>query len=147
VVLFLERGECRGEIRGFPGGKLEGDRRGGISMGAYVSSPASWRRACSFSSPSIPSRNWSSDREMWPSCESRERLSVFARCRSRRDSLMWSARRRSAFGFDMVTGCCLLDRERAGPERDDVEERGDEMQRADGLASNHAVFRLAVGVN
>lgn len=33
MVLFLERGECRGEIRGFPGGKLEGDRRGGDKYG------------------------------------------------------------------------------------------------------------------
>lgn len=68
---------------------------GGGEGGAYDSSPA-------FSRASRPSRNWSSEREMWPSWESRASLSVFARCRSRRESLMWSARRRRALGLDIL---------------------------------------------
>lgn len=40
---------------------------------------------------------------MWPSWVLGERLRDMARCRSRRESLMWSARRKSCGGFvDMV---------------------------------------------
>lgn len=67
----------------------------------YVSSPASSRRFCSACSDSRPSRNCSRDRDMWPSCESLWRLRAWALLRSSSDSLMWSASRKRAFGFDM----------------------------------------------
>ena len=41
---------------------------------------------------------------MWPSWVSLDNFRVFARCLSRSDSLIWSARRRRALGFDMVDG-------------------------------------------
>lgn len=38
---------------------------------------------------------------MWPSCESLWRLRAWALLRSSSESLMWSASRNRAFGFDM----------------------------------------------
>ena len=52
---------------------------------------------------SMPSRKDSRERDIWASWDglgSMER--EMARCRSRRESLMWSARRKSCEGFDMV---------------------------------------------
>jgi len=56
------------------------------------SAPLSDSVSC-FSKASMPSRIESSDRDMWPSWEFGSRLRLMARCRSSRDSLMWSARR------------------------------------------------------
>lgn len=70
-----------------------------------------WVRSCDscsvsedrVDSDSIPSRNDSSDRDMLESVEGLgSSFSEMALCRSRRESLMWSARRRSCDGFDMV---------------------------------------------
>lgn len=52
-------------------------------------------RICSASRASRLSRKDSSDREMWPSWEFGSRFREMARCRSSRESLMWSARRKS----------------------------------------------------
>jgi hypothetical protein len=59
-------------------------------------------RDCSASRASRPSRRESSDRDMWPSWELGSRFKEMARWRSRRESLIWSARRKSCDGFDMV---------------------------------------------
>lgn len=47
----------------------------------------------------MPDRNCSMDREICPSWLLGERLREMARCRSSRDSLMWSARRKSCGGL------------------------------------------------
>jgi len=58
--------------------------------GAYVS-PVFDNRVCSTSRVSMPSRNDSSERDMWPSWELGSMLREIALWRSRRESLMWSA--------------------------------------------------------
>lgn len=74
-----------------------------------LASPASCSRVASACSESRPSRNWSREREMWPSCceplpsaASSSRCRLLALCLSRSESLMWSARRKSWFVDDMV---------------------------------------------
>ena len=73
----------------------------------YAESPASSSRVRSFVTPSRPSRKESRDLDMCPSWEFGSRFSEIARCRSRRESLTWSARRNSWFGFDMVVRLSL----------------------------------------
>lgn len=51
---------------------------------------------------SIPSRIDSSDLDMFPSCVCESRFNVVALCRSRRDNLTWSARRKTCDGFAIV---------------------------------------------
>jgi len=51
---------------------------------------------------SKPSRRESKERDMWPSCEVGSRFREMARWRSRRESLMWSARRKYWFGLAML---------------------------------------------
>lgn len=70
----------------------------------YVVSPASSNRIRSFPRPSRPVFKSSSDRPMCPSCVVCSRFSEMARCRSRSESFMWSARRLSCLGFDMING-------------------------------------------
>ena len=60
------------------------------------SSEVSW--TCD-SSDSMPERNCSRDREIWPSWLLEGRLRERARWRSSRESLMWSARRKSCGGL------------------------------------------------
>ena len=64
-------------------------------MPGTYGSPFASSLAASASVASMPSRNNSSEREMLPSCAEGSRLSEIALWRSRRESLMWSARRYS----------------------------------------------------
>lgn len=57
--------------------------------------------------PSNPSRNDSSDLEIWPSCDVGSRFKETALCLSSRESFMWSARRKSWFGFDIANSALL----------------------------------------
>lgn len=68
----------------------------------HALSPASSRLSLWTAMFSRPARKDSREREMWPSWEFGSRFREMARCRSRRESLMWSARRKSWFGFDMA---------------------------------------------
>jgi hypothetical protein len=54
----------------------------------------------------MPERSVSRERDIWPSWVLGDRLSEMALWRSRRESLMWSARRNSCGGFvvDMAAG-------------------------------------------
>lgn len=70
----------------------------------YDVSPASCNRTRSAVTFSSPSFSESSEREMWPSCEVGSSLSDIARCRSSKDSLMWSARRKYWLGFAIFAG-------------------------------------------
>lgn len=72
------------------------------SEGTYVVSPASSRLSLSTAMFSRPARKDSRDLDMCPSCEFGSRFREIARCRSRSDSLMWSARRKSWLGLDMA---------------------------------------------
>ena len=68
----------------------------------YAESPACSNRARSFEMPSSPSRSESSDLEMCPSWELGSRFNEIARCRSKRESLIWSASRKSWLGLDIA---------------------------------------------
>lgn len=68
----------------------------------YAVSPASSRLSLWTAMFSRPARKDSREREMWPSWEFGSRFREMARWRSRRESLMWSARRKSWFGLDMA---------------------------------------------
>ncbi len=71
-------------------------------MVKYSLSPDSCRRSTSCAKSSIPVLKDSRERDMCPSWEFGERFSAIARCRSRSESLMWSARRKSCEEFDIV---------------------------------------------
>jgi hypothetical protein len=73
-------------------GNLEGCLGARKTYSSLVSS------ACD-SRDSMPDRNCSSDLEIWASWALGERLSDMARCRSSKDSLMWSDRRNSCGGL------------------------------------------------
>lgn len=66
---------------------------------AYDVSPVSDNRILSWVTFSSPSRSDSSDREICPSCDVGSRFNDIARCRSNKESLMWSARRKYWFGL------------------------------------------------
>lgn len=68
----------------------------------YASSPSSPRRTTWFVIPSMPERKDSRERVMCASWEVGVRFREIARWRSRRESLMWSAKRNSWDGFDIV---------------------------------------------
>ena len=90
-----EAGVLIEEVGGFSEvlGQLDGFRE--WQMGFPYGSEASAKLRYSASNFSRPSRIESRDREMWPSCVVGSRLREMARCRSRRESLMWSASRYS----------------------------------------------------
>jgi hypothetical protein len=74
----------------------------GLDIRAYNESPLCSSRTRSFVTPSKPSRMDSRDFDICPSWEFGSRFNDMARCRSRSESLIWSASRKSWFGFDMV---------------------------------------------
>lgn len=78
-----------------------------INIRDYVSYGSSFssRRAICISSDSIPSRRDSKERDISPSCELGSSLRDIALCRSRRDSFMWSASRKSCDGLLIVATC------------------------------------------
>ena len=61
----------------------------------------------------MPDSSWEREREVWLSCEDWSMLRVMARWRSRRESLMWSARRKSWDGLVDMAGACALAGDRA----------------------------------
>lgn len=92
-------------------------RRG--SWEVMDSSGLSW--TCD-SSDSIPERNCSSEREIWPSWLFGERFREMARCRSSNESLMWSASRKSCGGFvDMLGVVGRMQRSEEGTMRRSLE--------------------------
>lgn len=105
VVLFLQRRDGVFKVRGsteIPSHISNHYTSKRFGCETHVASPASSNRALSPFNASNPSRNCSSDRDRWPSCVSLSRLRLWARWRSSRESLTWSARRKSWFGLDML---------------------------------------------
>lgn len=72
-------------------------------VSTHASSPSSPRRMTSFVMPSMPVRKDSRERVMCASWEVGVRFKEMARWRSRRESFMWSARRKSLDGFNIAT--------------------------------------------
>ena len=68
----------------------------------YAASPDCSRRDCSDLRVEIPVPNCSRERDTWPSWLSSSRPRLLARCLSRSESLMWSARRKSWSGLDIA---------------------------------------------
>jgi hypothetical protein len=102
---------------GAQAGKLGCDCSGGVSVGgrcgkarceSYGEGPtySSAVSATCDSRDSMPEHSVSSERDIWPSWVLGDRLSEMALWRSRRESLMWSARRNSCGGLvvDMAAG-------------------------------------------
>jgi hypothetical protein len=73
-----------------------------VDARSYIESPPCSNRSRSFVTPSKPSRIDSRDLDICPSWEFGSRFKDIARCRSRRESLIWSASRKSWLVFDMM---------------------------------------------